>query len=143
MRQGWGTTLMVGMGVGLFLAPQLVLAQACKDEVSMLEGSTQSLVELIDTVKKETLPVFEQANHQKSAVNRLSVHTSMLAELVTCLEQAAKDTTATKEQAEAAKTQHDAAVKLLEVLKNELSAIKDAKASKDAKALIEKLDMKT
>src|ERR1035437_10222431 len=69
MRRAWGMTLLVGAGAGLFLGPQQVLAQACKDEVSMVEGSKQALVELTETVKKESLPDFEHLNHQKSAVS--------------------------------------------------------------------------
>ena len=72
MRRVWGMTLLVGASVGLFLGPQRVFAQACKDEVSMVEGSKQALVELTETVKKESLPDFERHNHQKSAVNKLS-----------------------------------------------------------------------
>ena len=97
MRRVWGMTLLVGAGVGLFLGPQQVLAQACKDEVSMVDGSKQALVELTETVKKESLPDFERLNHQKSAVNKLSIHNSMLGELVSCLEKAAQDTTTSKE----------------------------------------------
>ncbi len=141
MRRVWGMTLLVGAGVGLYLAPQQVLAQACKDDVSMLEGSKQALVELTDTVKKESLPDFVRLNHQKSAVNKLTLHDSMLGELASCLDKAAQDTTAPKEQVAAAKAQHDAAAKLLDKIQQERGAIKDAKAPKDAKALIEKIDL--
>lgn len=141
MRRLWGMTLLVGTSVGLFLVPQRVFAQACKDEVSMLEGSKQALVELTETVKKESLPDFERDNHQKSAVNKLTIHNSMLAGLVSCLEKAAQDTAAPKAEVEAAKAQHDAAVKLQEKVQQERGAIKDAQSSKDAKALIEKLDL--
>jgi hypothetical protein len=134
-------TLLVGAGVGLFLGPQPVFAQACKDEVSMVEGSKQALVELTEAVKRESLQDFERLNHQKSAVNKLTLHNSMLEELVSCLKKAAQDTTASKEAVEAARAQHDASAKLLEKIQREQGAIKDAKASKDAKALIEKLDL--
>lgn len=107
----------------------------------MVESSKQALVELTATVKKESLPDFEHLNHQKSAINKLTINNSMLGELVSCLDKAAQDTTAPKEQKEAAKAQHDAAAKLLEKLQHERDAIKDAQASKDAKALIEKLDL--
>jgi uncharacterized protein YaiL (DUF2058 family) len=133
--------LLAGAGVGLFLGPHQVLAQACKDEVSMVETSRQSLVELTETVKKETLPDFQRFNHQKSVVNKLAIHDSMLGGLVSCLDKAAKDTTAPKEQVEAAKAQHDAAAKLQEKIQHERNAIKDAQAPRDAKALIEKLDL--
>ncbi len=141
MKRVWGMTLLVGAGVGLFLAPQPVRAQACKDDVSMVEASKQALVELTETVKKESLGEFERLNHQKSAVNKLTIHDSMLGELVSCLEKAAQDTTAPKEEVAAAKAQHDASAKLLEKIQHEQGAIKDAKVSKDAKALIEKLDL--
>ena len=141
MRRVWGMTLLVGAGVGLFLGPQRVLAQACEDEVSIVEGSKQALVELRETVKKESLPDFVRLNHQKSVVNKLTMHNSKLGELVSCLEKAAQDTTAPKEQVEAAKAQHDASAKLQEKIQHERRAIKDAQVSKDAKALIGKLDL--
>ena len=141
MIRAWGMALLVGAGVGLFLGLHQVLAQACKDEVSMVEASKQALVELTETVKKENLPDFRRLNHQKSVVNKLAIHNSMLGGLVSCLEKAAQDTTASKEQLEAAKAQHDAAAKLQEKLQRERATIKDAQVSKDAKALIEKLDL--
>ena len=107
----------------------------------MLEGSKQALVEFTEAVKKESLPDFERDDHQKSALNKLMIHDSMLEGLVSCLEKAAQDTTAPKADVEAAKAQHDAAAKLEEKVRQERDAIKDAKASKDAKGLIEKLDL--
>ncbi len=141
MRRIWGMALLAGAGVALFLAPPRVFPQACKDETSMVDGSKQALMELTETVKKESLPDFERLNHQKSAVNKLSLHVSMLGGLVSCLEKAAQDTTAPKEQVEAAKAQHDASAKLLDKIQQERGAIKDAKAPKDAKALVEKIDL--
>ncbi len=143
MKRVGGITLLLGVGVGLFLAPQRVQAQVCKDETAMLEGSKQALVELTAAVKQQSLPAFEQSNHQKSAVNKLSIHASMLQELVSCLDKAAQDTSASKADADAAKSQREAAAKLLEKIQHQQSGIKDAKASKDAKALIEKLDFTT
>jgi hypothetical protein len=134
-------TLLVGVGVWLLFGPQQVLAQACKEEASMVEGSKQALVELTQTVKKESLPDFGRLNHQKSVLNKLTIENSMLGELVGCLEKAAQDTTAPKEQVEAAKAQHDASAKFQEKIKHERSAIKDAQGAKEAKALIEKLDL--
>jgi hypothetical protein len=141
MRQVWGITLLVGMGVGLFLGPQHVFAQACKDEVSMVDGSKQAVMELTQTVKKESLADFTTLNHQKSAVNKLSLHNIMLGELVSCLDKAAQNAAAPKEEVAAAKAQYDASVKLQEKVKQQQGAIKDAKEPKDAKALIEKLDL--
>jgi len=143
MRRVWGMTLVVGAGAWLFLGPQQVLAQVCKDEVSMVDGSKQSLAEFMETVKKESLPDFQILNHQRSAVNKLTIHNSMLGGLVSCLEKAAKDTTVTKQEVEARKAQRDAAAKLQEKIQHERDAIKDAQEPKDAKALIEKLDLTT
>jgi len=141
MRHVWGMTLLAGASAALLVAPQPLRAQACKDETAMVEGSRQALVEFVATVKKESLAEFETLNHQKSAVNRLGLHNTMLGELVGCLEKAAQDTTASKDDAAAAKAQHDAAVKSQEKVQQQQGAIKDVKASKDAKALIEKLDL--
>jgi hypothetical protein len=141
MRQVWGITLLVGTAVGLLLCPQRVFAQACKDETSMVEGSQQAVMELTQTVKKESLADFTTLNHQKSAVNKLGLHNIMLGELVGCLDKAAQNTALPKEEVAAAKAQHDAAVKLQDKVKQQQGAIKDAKEPKDAKALIEKLDL--
>jgi hypothetical protein len=134
-------TLLAGAGMGLLLAPHHVLAQACTDETSMVESSKQSLMELTETVKKESLQDFQRLNYQKSVVNKLGVHDSMLGGLVSCLDTAAQDTTAPKELAEAARAQHDAAAKLQEKIRHARAAIKDAHTPKEAKALTEKLDL--
>jgi hypothetical protein len=141
MRQVWGITLLVGAGMGLLLGPQHAFAQACKDEVSMVEGSRQAVMEFTETVKKESLADFTTMNHQKSAVNKLGLHNVMLGGLASCLDKAAQDPTLSKDDVAAAKTKHDAAVKLQEKIKQQQGAIKDAKEPKDAKAFIEKLDL--
>ena len=141
MIRAWGMALLLGAGVGLILAPHQVLAQACKDEVSMVEASKQSFVALTETVKKESLADFQRLNHEKSVLNKLTINNSMIEETVSCLDKAAQDTTAPKEQVEAAKAQHDSFVKLQDKLEHARAAIKDAHSPKDAKALIEKLDL--
>jgi hypothetical protein len=133
--------LLLAAGVGLFLGPEQVLAQVCKDEASMVEASKQAFVELTEAVKKESLSDFQRLNHQKSVLNKLTINNSVIEGLVSCLEQAAQDTTAPKEQVEAAKAQHDASAKLQEKIEHERSAIKDAQVSRNAKAFIEKLDL--
>lgn len=141
MRSVWGAAFLLWASTGLFIGPQQVYAQACKDEVEMVDGSKQALVSFTDTVKKESVAVFETSDHQKSALNRIAMHDSMLGELVTCLDKAAQDTTLNKEDAAAAKTQHDAAAKLLAKIKQQQGDIKSAKTPKDAKELIGNLDL--
>ena len=129
MRKLWIITLLVGAGVELLLGPLPTRAQGCKDETSMLDGSKQALTEFKETVKKESLADFESMNHQKIAVNRLDLHNDMLGELASCLDKAAQDAAASKDAAAAAKTQHDATVKLQDKVKQQQGAIKDAKTS--------------
>ena len=127
--------------MALLLGPPPARAQACKDETTMVENSKQTLMEFTEKVRKESLADFENSDHQKSAASRLSLHAGMVGELVSCLEKASQDSTLSKEDAAAAKTQYDATLKLQEKLKQEQAAIKDAKTPKDAKALVEKLDL--
>lgn len=141
MKQVRGFSLLVWVGVVCLLAPQGVFAQACKDETAMVDGSRQALTDFIDTVKKESVADFENMDHQKAAAFKLSLHEGMLGELATCLDKASQDSAASKDDAAAAKARHDAVVKLQEKLKQREGAIKGAKESKDAKALVEKLDL--
>ena len=140
-RKVWGITLLAGAGLWFLLWAPYVFAQACKDETSLVDGSKQALTEFTETVKNESLPKFETSNHQKGAVNKLSFHDGMLGELISCLQKAAEHATTSKEDAAAAKAQQDGTVKLREKVKRQQAAIKGAATSKDAKALIEKLDL--
>jgi hypothetical protein len=141
MKKIWEATLLLGACIGFMVGPQYVSAQACKDEVSMVEGSKQDLIAFAGTVKEESLTKFETFNHQKGALSKLSLHYSMLGELIDCLDKASQDATASKEDAAAAKTQHDDAAKLQAKIKQQEYAIKDAKTSQDAKAVIGSLDL--
>ena len=139
MRSRWGIIFVLWTSVCVF-APHCVLAQACKDEVSMVDGSRQDLAGFTAEVKGESLPKFESLNHQKAAVSKLSMHDSMLGELISCLDKAAQDTTLSKEDVAAAKTQHDASVTIQAKIKQQHGLIKNAKTPSDAKALIGNLD---
>ena len=140
MRSVWGITLLLGASAGLFIGPRQIYAQACKDETSMVEGSRQDLAGFTAEVKGEDLAKFEAMAHQKAAMSKLSMHDGMLGELISCLDKVAQDTTLAKEDTAAAKTQHDAAVKIEAKLKEQRGAIKNAKSPNDAKALIGNLD---
>jgi hypothetical protein len=141
MRSVGEMTFLLWASLGLLIGPRQIYAQACKDETTMVEGSRQDLVGLTTEVKEESLPKFEAFNHQKAAMSKLSMHDGMLGELITCLDKAAQDTTLAKEDVAAAKTQHDACVKLREKIKHAESALKGAKTPQDAKSLIASLDL--
>jgi hypothetical protein len=145
MRKIWEATLLLGAFFSFIAGPRYVSAQAppqaCSDEQSMVEGSKQDLLAFAGTVKEESVTKFETLNHQKGALSKLSLHDSMLGELMDCLDKASQDTTASKDDVAAAKTQHDAAAKLQAKIKQQEHAIKDAKTSQDAKAVIGSLDL--
>ena len=65
---------------------------------------------------------------------------TVLAGLVSCLDKAAQDSAASKEQAEAYKAKRDSYAKLKDKIEQSRSAVKLAE-QKDAKALIEKADL--
>ena len=140
MRSVWGITCLLWASVGLFSGPLQIYAQACKDEVSMVDGSRQDLAGFTAEVKGESLSKFETLDHHKAAVSKLSTHDGMLGELISCLDKAAQDATLTKEDAAAAKTQHDTSVKLQAKIKQQYGLIKNAKTPSGAKALIGNLD---
>ena len=123
------------------LAPQPLFAQACKDEQAMIDELKQGLVSTVDAVKKESLDNFEKAFHQKSCLSKLTVAINAMDEVMSCLDKASQDASATKEQAAAYKAQRDSDAKLKEKLTQYKSQLKAIEAPKEAKALIEKFDL--
>ena len=61
--------------------------------------------------------------------------------LVSCLDKATQDTTATKEEIESYKAKRDTYTKLKEKLDESRKTLKAAADAKDAKALIEKIEL--
>jgi len=107
----------------------------------MVDGSKQAVMELTQTVKKESLADFTTFNHQKSAVNKLSLHNIMLGELVSCLDKAAQNAAAPKRKWRRPKSSARRRRQIAGKGQAQQGAIKDAKDPKAAKALIEKLDL--
>jgi hypothetical protein len=140
MRSTIWIALLVG-AAGFLLTPQRVSAQACKDEEEMSADYKQAMAGLVATVKKESLPDFEKAFHQKGTVTKLTLYGSMVGGLVTCLEKAAQDSATPKEQADAYKAKRETDVKLKDKIQHDRDTLKVMEASKDAKAFIEKLDL--
>ena len=67
----------------------------------MVVDYKKGLTELVETTRKETQANFEKAFHQKTGVTKLGLCLMMVDELVSCLDKASEDATATKDQAEA------------------------------------------
>ena len=137
------------LGVGLVatavlvnaLAPGPLFAQACKDEQAMVDEFKQGLVTTVDAVKKESLDNFEKAFHQKTCLTKLTLSLNAMDEVLSCLDKASQDASATKEQAAAYKAQKESYEKLKAKLTQYKSQLKAVEAPKDAKALIEKFDL--
>ncbi len=124
-----------------WLGPRPLPGQACKDEEMMSDESRKALAELVGTVKKESLQDFQRAYHQKSCFNKLTFSLSAVNGVLTCLDKAAQDTTAAKEDLDAYKAKQEAYGKRKERIERDRKALKDAADAKDAKALIEKFDV--
>jgi len=106
----------------------------------MSKTTLKDVTDLVGTIKKESLGDFEKAYHQKSYVSKAGFSLTVIAGLVSCLDKAAQDSTASKEQADAYKAKRDSYAKLKEKIEQSRSAVKSAE-QKDAKALIERADL--
>ena len=118
-------------------------AQACQDEESMFKTSLKDISDLVDAVKKETVSDFQSHYHQKSYLSKSGFLLTMVGGLVDCLEKAAQDTTATKDQVDGYKAKRDSYSKLKSRVEQKKNAVKSADDSKNAKTLIEKTDLTT
>lgn len=122
------------------LGQGLLWAQACKDEQGMVENYQKDLVDTISTVKKENQGDFEKKYHQKCVLTNLTLFSSMVDEAVSCLDKAATDPAATKEDVAAYKTKHDSLAKVEAEVNEDAKALKAETDPKKAKALIEKIE---
>jgi len=139
MKRIIGTVLLVG-GLAGCLGQRTLFAQACQDDEEMSKTTLKDVTDLVGTIKKESLGDFEKAYHQKSYVSKAGFSLTVIAGLVSCLDKAAQDSTASKEQADAYKAKRDSYAKLKEKIEQSRTAVKSAE-QKDAKALIEKADL--
>jgi len=141
MRRTTWVLFLLGATLGFFHGPRQLFAQACKDEEGMVADRKKAMSDLVVTVQKESLPDFQKAFHQKGTLTKLTLYSTMVDGLLSCLDKAAQDTTALKEQVDAYKAKREAYAKLKDKIQNERNALKSAGAPKDAKALIEKFDL--
>jgi len=130
---------LAGVACVCTLVPQPLQAQACQDEESMVVEYKKGLVELIDATRKETLPDFEKAYHQKAGVTKLGLTASMVDGLVECLDKATQDPAA-KDQADALKAKRESYGKLKEKLEADRKSLKEARDPKAAKSVLAKLE---
>ncbi len=140
MKRTIQIALLLGACMGSWLSPRPVFAQACKDDEAMALEDKKSLVEFVDMVKKESQGEFQKAFHQKSGLNKLTFSQSAVNGLLSCLDKAAQDTMATKEEVDAYKAKRETFAKLKAKIDQERKSLKDASDAKEAKALIEKFD---
>ena len=119
--------------------PSQLAAQVCKDEESMVADGQKAVTDMVETVKKESLPNFERAYHQKNVTNKLTFFGGMVDGYISCLQKQASDPATSKEDADAAKGKIDAYGTLEAKIKRDRDAVKAAQTGKQAKALIEKI----
>lgn len=141
MKSVIATMLLVGALAWVSQRPALAqAAPACQDDEDMTKSTLKDTGDLVGSVKKESLGDFERAYHQKTFVSKTSFVLTVVGGLIACLDKAAQDPTAAKDQVEAYKAKRDSYAKLKERIEQTRTAVKSAE-QKDAKAQIEKLDL--
>ncbi len=140
MKSVLKTTLLAAAVLMCVFSSRLLFAQACQDEESFVADYKKGLIDFVETVKKESLGDFQKAYHQRSCLTKLTLSLGAVNGLLTCLEKAAQDPAATKEQADAYKSKHETYGKLKEKIDKDRNSLKATESAKDAKPLIEKFD---
>ena len=130
--------LVLGSAFVLSLGSRQLSAQVCGDDEGMVNYYRKNVMDLVETVKKESLQDFEKAFHQKTMMTNLTLFGSMVDGLLNCLQKRANDPATLKEDADAAKGKIDVYNKLKDKIKQDRDALKAVQTGKDAKALIEK-----
>jgi hypothetical protein len=116
---------------------QSLFGQTCNDDEGMVKSYVRSITDLVSTVKKGSLGVFEKDYHEQSCLSRLTLSLGVIDSLIDCLNKAANNTTATKEQIAAIKSKLQAYVKLKSAIEQDRDTLKAAKDTKAAKSIIE------
>jgi hypothetical protein len=129
----------------LFTAPLLLsqsqpAPQACSDEGAVVASVKQDLAALVDTVKKESQGDFDTKYHEQTCQSRLSICLDTTTTMLDCLDKASKDASTPKDQLESIKALQAAYTKLKSTLDQDIQALKGAKDTKSAKALIAEFD---
>ena len=128
--------LLLGITAGWVIGPQKAKAQACQDEEGMVTEYKKGLIELVETVRKESPTEFEKAYHQKAGVTKLGLASSMVDGLLDCLDKAAQDPAA-KDELDL-KSRHATYSKLKDQLEADKKTLKAANDPKSAQAAMVK-----
>jgi lipopolysaccharide biosynthesis regulator YciM len=134
------TVFLLGILFAMALSASRLQAQGCDDDEAMVLSYTKDLQGLVDTARKESLEQFEKSYHQRTGSTKLSLTLGMVKELEDCLDKAAHDPAATKEQTSASQSKHDKFAKLQGKVEQDQKVLKAAPEPKDAKATIERFD---
>lgn len=132
--------LLAGVAWGITLSPRPLLAQGCSDDEAMVTDYVKDLGSLVDTTRKESLAEFEKEYHQRTCLTKLGLSLGLVKELQSCLDKAAQDPAATKDQTDGNKAKHDKYAKLQGAIEQDQKNLKGAGDSKGAKAVIGKFD---
>jgi len=141
MKTVVGLTILIPFTLCLDQGP--LLAQACQDEEEMVKTSVKDLTDLIEIVKKENVTDFQSHYHQKSYLSKTTFLASVVGGLLDCLDKAAQDSAATKEQVDGYKAKRQTYAKLKSKVEEKRNAVKSANDPQNAKTLIEKSDLST
>lgn len=117
---------------------QSLRGQTCTDDEGMVKSYLQSISNLVDTVKKESLSDFEKDYHEQSCLTRINLSLTIVNSLIDCLNKAAKDPAATPAQLADIKSKLQDYAKLESALEQDRDTLKAAKDTKTAKSAIEK-----
>lgn len=125
---------------GACLAATFLPAQACKNPETVVTNVEQDLTGTVNTVRKETLQDFDRQFHQQATESKLSICLDTVTDVLTCLDKASHDATATPAQQSAVKAEEAKYTKLKDSLQQDSASLKSAKDDKSAKAEIEKFN---
>ncbi len=133
--------LFLSAGFGSLSPARPAFAQVCKDEESIVKEYHKDLTGLVQIVRKESQSDFDRFYHQKSCLSKLTFCLTAIDGLLSCLDKAAPDSAAPKEEVEASKAKRESYGKLKGRVGDDRKALKDSSDSKQAKALIQKFDL--
>ena len=141
MKLRTGAILLAGTLLSICISGRTLLAQACKDEETMVEDYEKTLTDMIATVKQENLEDFTRHFHQKSCLSKLGLCSSIVSVANQCLDKASREPSTTKEESKDIEAKRQSYNSLQAKAEEYSKELKAAESPKDAKALITKFDL--